>query len=546
MNLLTRMGSGWRDSTFDSSERPQENTAERANPLSANTILPGEHDWLERQLKRRLPPDEWFMIGAPVGRRGRNEPGDVVKIQTILGNDGLWDLRRTDGPTGYIDQELEDGIRTFQRRNNLDVDGLIAPKGPTLATLRQRFGERFKDYTPPSWEHVVEHHQKLKRGEEGLLTYRAPRPTLRPIPGLPDLNVEEYSMNRRSADYLSRHSAHDGEHSKWMALDIIHLGPTGIARARDLVAQIAERDPQRAEGYAAGILDHLATDAQKHAFLGGDPPTPRPLGILAAEAPEEKTSANVVPTRTTSAQLKDAPQPDGTLLINIYPPRAPVEVQTSPTYEHSVPSSPPDYRRSTINQQDWDQFKQSVDKIPGLSVIDKGMLMNIYGAEGGSKKDPTSSAKGGILDETLRLAQFSRHVDSLEGVTKVADLTHDQMARVYLFYLDDTLRTVGGSGSLSNMDAHSASALADTLFRHGRAGGTGVIQQAINDVYRKTGQEPIAVDKQMGPVTMSAFARLIGSDVTRQELLDKLADRRLEATGGQERDRIDYHRLRGK
>ncbi|MBF0094734.1 MAG: peptidoglycan-binding protein, partial [Alphaproteobacteria bacterium] len=233
----------------------------------------------------------WFKLKRPVGRGQPNEREDVIKVETVLGNAGHFDLEGLDGPTGYLGTLLDEGIRAFQAGNGLKTDGILNPDGPTLSMAKRRLGGKLDPYTPPTLGQVEDHHQRLKRGEAGLLLHRPPAPVLRPIPGLPEVDGGVYVMNRRSADYLLRHLASDGEHARWTAADIADRGPAGVARARDLLDQIRERDPERADTYASGILAHLTDDAHKRAFLGGDPPAPRPLGILAAEAQEKPAAA---------------------------------------------------------------------------------------------------------------------------------------------------------------------------------------------------------------------------------------------------------------
>lgn len=270
--------------------------------------------------KNRYPFDEklpgmdgagWFDIKKPVGSAQPNQREDVIKVETILGNTGHFDIKGLGGPTGYIGSVLDEGIRNFQKQNGLEVDGILNPGGPTIATARKKLGGLLDGYTPPTPGQVEDHHTRVKAGEDGILITQPQVPTLKPIPGLLEINGDEYAMNRRSADYLARETATVGEHPRWTAGDIIELGPAGIARARDLVDQIGELDPQRAGEYASGILDWLKDDTHKRAFLGGDPPPARPLGILAAEAPERMGQADSANEEKTADATPEPAAPTG-------------------------------------------------------------------------------------------------------------------------------------------------------------------------------------------------------------------------------------------
>ena len=52
-----------------------------------------------------------FTLKHSVGRTGRNHKDDVCKIESLLGNSGNLDLRKTDGPTGFFGIRLEDAVK---------------------------------------------------------------------------------------------------------------------------------------------------------------------------------------------------------------------------------------------------------------------------------------------------------------------------------------------------------------------------------------------------------------------------------------------------
>jgi peptidoglycan hydrolase-like protein with peptidoglycan-binding domain len=109
-----------------------------------------EADWEFEALRKDFDPrkplqrifrDRSLDLAQPVGRDADNDPFDVALIETLLAKTGLFDLGRTEGPTGHYGAALEDAIRRFQKSENLEIDGRINPGGPTLAALNARLAE---------------------------------------------------------------------------------------------------------------------------------------------------------------------------------------------------------------------------------------------------------------------------------------------------------------------------------------------------------------------------------------------------------------------
>jgi hypothetical protein len=86
------------------------------------------------------------------------------------------------------------------------------------------------------------------------------------------------NANRRTLDYLSAYGDNQGLDAA--AADEIASGDeAAILRYRDLVWQMAEQDPQRAHGFAWGVLDNLPDAPTRRSFLGFDVPDHRPVGL---------------------------------------------------------------------------------------------------------------------------------------------------------------------------------------------------------------------------------------------------------------------------
>jgi len=82
-------------------------------------------------------------IQFPVGNQRDNNPDDVRSVRkaledygSILPNDYE---REPDGkPLGLITRRLDQGIKDFQKDNNLRIDGFLAPQGETIQKIREK------------------------------------------------------------------------------------------------------------------------------------------------------------------------------------------------------------------------------------------------------------------------------------------------------------------------------------------------------------------------------------------------------------------------
>ncbi|MEO5338820.1 MAG: hypothetical protein H7841_18350, partial [Magnetospirillum sp. WYHS-4] len=93
-----------------------------------------------------------------VGPGRRNDPRDVIKVQSLLGNGDLGSFGRYQGPLGTLQDEDVDGIKSWQGRNRLRVDGVLDPGGETIRSLRKSMGNLLGAFRAPTPDEVDEHH----------------------------------------------------------------------------------------------------------------------------------------------------------------------------------------------------------------------------------------------------------------------------------------------------------------------------------------------------------------------------------------------------
>ena len=102
------------------------------SPLARPLFEMSEEDYgIPFQMPGNSP--SFFDLDSDVGLGFPTRRADNIKVQTILGNAGDLDLAKTDGPTGWGLYTLDDAIRSYQKRNDLKVDGWLRPGRPSTS-----------------------------------------------------------------------------------------------------------------------------------------------------------------------------------------------------------------------------------------------------------------------------------------------------------------------------------------------------------------------------------------------------------------------------
>lgn len=340
---------------------------------------------------------------------------------------------------------------------------------------------------------------------------------------LPEVPAGVWHDNRRLAEHL-RTTGDDGLVPTLIADVLATGGAAGFANSRDLIHQVAAHDPARAASLLDKAAAKLPADKRPLADALGAGRTPD-LKLLQAAATDDGKRRPAAGTKTPAVPA--APSQRG----------AP-----SPTLEPVVPA----YRKAVFarDPQAWPDWLKAVDGLPGVSPSEKRAYSEIFAAEGGGRPDPASGAASGILQGTLDDLITRGKVHGIAPGTKPKDLPLGKRVDVYRGYFDDVLHTVGGHGALGKLDLLTASALGDTMMRHGRRKGAALLQQAINQV----SPGAVGVDGAMGPKTFGALRRLSADPEDRRKFLDALANQRTKAVAGEptakgDRVRFDHFRF---
>ncbi|MFN3398923.1 MAG: peptidoglycan-binding domain-containing protein [Ferrovibrio sp.] len=104
-----------------------------------------------------------FRFTGAIGPEAANARDDVIRAQILLGESGDLDLDSLGGPTGWPGGELTRGLKRYQRRKGLTVDGLMLPDGETITALQDDLYDRLARYRTPTTAEVDRFHDRLAR-----------------------------------------------------------------------------------------------------------------------------------------------------------------------------------------------------------------------------------------------------------------------------------------------------------------------------------------------------------------------------------------------
>ncbi len=209
---------------------------------------------------------------------------DVFKVESILANAGDLDFAGTNGPAGYGLYTLDDGVRKFQKRNGLKVDGWLRPDGPTVTKMREQFGERFSGFPAPTQDQIEQHHALAAEGQDGLLVAQPPRIELKKPKSYPPVDPETHGSNTSWVEFLTRNRTSFDGAPEMLATYIKNFGARGVLQARDFVEQWETAKPGEGPDVVAAVLRNLNNSIDRRAFVGGDLPQSAPIGTLRPKA----------------------------------------------------------------------------------------------------------------------------------------------------------------------------------------------------------------------------------------------------------------------
>lgn len=91
-----------------------------------------------------------FSLKSPIGSNYRVVPDDLMNTKRTLNQLGYYDIPPHRGIDDWTDDAMFDGIKQFQKDNDLKVDGFMRPGGETEQSMNDQLSaEKSADGSPP-------------------------------------------------------------------------------------------------------------------------------------------------------------------------------------------------------------------------------------------------------------------------------------------------------------------------------------------------------------------------------------------------------------
>lgn len=220
--------------------------------------------------------------------------------------------------------------------------------------------------------------------------------------------------------------------------------------------------------------------------------------------------------------------------VRPFPPA--VDLKRGVDHHDELAAPPPAKRGLFENNTQWSDYRAALRENPKIGPNEEFAALQTLAYEGGLRKDPKSSAYGGILQKTLDDAKSSGKVPGLDKIDRPDQLTPALHAGVMHWYRDTVLANVGASAALESLgDKYAAAALSDMLYRHGGTGGKDILLKAVNTLRAQDG-EPAIRNRQalIEKPLFDAYKTMIADPDRRAAVLDALEpgrERHLQVLG---------------
>ena len=361
--------------------------------------------WLKQDddlmLGDRPVSSDWFALSDEVGHGRINHRRDVIKVESLLNQAGLFDLEKLDGPWGYANERLDAPIKEYQKRNGLKVDGFMRPDGETINRFRQDFGDVFAEYPAPTPAMADAHHALREKGEDGLLVDRWPELKINPHPRLDPLTagtgLDEWndSWVRHAIRANGSFEGIPAELRKNIDVDAVR----GMIQARDMTRRWEAQRPGEGNQFARAMLHALGDKPDyQSAYLASEIPQGPPIGTLRPDA-SQRYAAMVEEGRAGRAadaqHVAQAPGEKGTEIAQAKPPLEEMS-DADLEIEFRNRSRNTDWTGSNLREQSNELRKITAAREAKLDGMDKRIVDAVVG--GGVAGAIDENVKGTLRD----------------------------------------------------------------------------------------------------------------------------------------------------
>ena len=441
-------------------------------------------------------------IEGPVGNGLRSLNEDIKKTKRNLSRIGMFD---EDTDNDVITRKFDEGIKRYQRDNDLRIDGVLKPGGETERSLVSRItGFHSDDIFGDQDGEGANNQIGFGGNTSGTVARRESKP-----------QPAQTAINR-------------------LANLILAQGQT--ARTPDFNPDAAKnQDSDLAERARNGEIFSTIPVPPKKPKLEGErrvpaPTTPQPQMEQESPVSLEKIEESDVETQDT---------PD------------------HPVYDYKqIPEYKKDwYTRIDKNGQSRKKWIEAAKANSNLSEQEKAIYTEIFTAEGAAGTlDRTT--RGGITKQAFLdlndQPYFQQMQEKYGSDVTPHDLSYPDMQGFYKAYFDryfsgaarghsrkhpDDART--GSQMFELLDSQFvATATADSVFRHGSGDGVMLVQEAINDTLGKDDD----IDSVFGSGTFTNLQNIAKDKALSQKFLENLRIQRDEYNKSHEDLSGDYKR----
>ncbi len=205
--------------------------------------------------------DQWknfFSVGNTISQSSNTQPDDVFKTKSALVQTG--DYKVPDfGITDIPDMGMIDGLKRFQQKNGLKVDGVMKPGGPTEAKLGETMANQ--GVTNTDLLETAKPKPKMPKIDPltGLSEVKMPKLKINPwfqSSKLKPVEDEAHSANTRTMDGLLQYSK-NGSLPALYADSLKNGGQKAFYEYANFMQQLSDREGKRVDEFHQEVVSRL-------------------------------------------------------------------------------------------------------------------------------------------------------------------------------------------------------------------------------------------------------------------------------------------------